>query len=143
MSTVPIDKRSSALSTILSRNQEEVLDEWLKEMNAATRRTDLKKDSDLRSECAVFLQLMKEAVETGDTNFHSSNWDKVREMLSDVSRSRAQQGFTPSETATFIFSAKRPLFHQLRQVVGNDANALMAEMWTATELLDAMGLYTT
>src|SRR5499427_4326456 len=143
MSTVPIDKRSSGLSSILSRNQEELLAEWMKEMTAATRRTDLKKDLDLRNECALFLQLMKQAVDAGDTNFHSSNWDKIRELLGDVSRSRAQQGFTPSETATFVFSAKRPIFGQLRQAVGNDANALMAEMWTATELLDSMGLYTT
>jgi len=143
MSTVPIDKRSSALSTILSRNQDELLTEWMKEMSAATRRTDLKKDADLRNECALFLQLMKQAVDAGDTNFHSSNWEKIREMLSDVSRSRAQQGFTPWETATFVFSAKRAIFTQLRQAVGNDANALMAEMWTATELLDSMGLYTT
>jgi rsbT co-antagonist protein RsbR len=143
MSTVPVDKRSSALSSILSRNQDELLAEWMKEMSMATRRTDLKKDLDLRNECALFLQLLKQAVDAGDTNFHSSNWDKIREMLSDVSRSRAQQGFTPSETATFVFSAKRPIFGQLRQVVGNDANALMAEMWTATELFDSMGLYTT
>ena len=37
-------------------------------------------------------------------------WSAVRELLGEFSRSRALQGFTPSETATFIFSLKEPLF---------------------------------
>ena len=57
-------------------------------------------------------------------------------------RTRAQQGFTPSETATFIFSVKRPLFTRLQQELKGQADALAAEIWSATELLDAMGLYT-
>ena len=63
-------------------------------------------------------------------------------MLGDVSRTRAQQGFTPSETAMFVFSAKRAIFVQIRQAC-KDADSLAAETWAATELLDSMGLYTT
>jgi rsbT co-antagonist protein RsbR len=64
-------------------------------------------------------------------------------MLSDVSRSRALQGFTPSETASFIFSIKRPIFAQIRENGTNDASALADQMWIMNELLDSMGLYTT
>lgn len=39
-----------------------------------------------------------------------SAWKPVREMLADISPSRAIQGFAPSETALFVFSAKRPIF---------------------------------
>ena len=44
-------------------------------------------------------------------------WQRVREMLAGLSRSRALQGFSPSETATFVFSLKKPLFERLRQRV--------------------------
>jgi rsbT co-antagonist protein RsbR len=51
------------------------------------------------------------------------------------------QGFTPSETATFIFSMKEPLFTLLREV-GNPKR-LADHIWTITKLLDKLGLYTT
>src|SRR5262249_42945769 len=38
---------------------------------------------------------------------------------------------------------KRPLFSQIRQDCKNDPDALADSMWLTTELLDAMGLYTT
>ena len=63
-------------------------------------------------------------------------------MLGDLSRSRAMLGFSPSETATFIFSLKQPLFDRLRKEVGNDVQALADEVWTATTMLDNLGLYT-
>ena len=142
MSTIPIDQKASALSTVLTRNQDDIVSEWLQEMTGSTRRSDLMKDSELRSQCAQFLRLTKQALDSAGTNFQAAAWDKVREMLRDVSRSRAQQGFTPTETATFVFSAKRPFFTQLRQVC-RDADTLANEIWTANELLDTMGLYTT
>jgi rsbT co-antagonist protein RsbR len=52
------------------------------------------------------------------------------------------QGFTSDETATFIFSFKKPLFTRLRSELGRDAEALAEETWRATQLLDRMGLLT-
>jgi rsbT co-antagonist protein RsbR len=56
--------------------------------------------------------------------------------------SRAQQGFSPSETATFVLSLKRPLFGILRRA-SKDADSLADDMCTATRLLDQLALYTT
>ena len=67
----------------------------------------------------------------------------MREILTDLSRSRGQQGFSPSETATFIFSLKQPLFTRLRQELEQDADTLANEYWAATVLLDELGLFTT
>jgi rsbT co-antagonist protein RsbR len=61
--------------------------------------------------------------------------------LGGFSRSRALQGFTPSETATFIFSVKGPLFTLLRDEI-KGAQQLADLTWTVTKLLDALGLYT-
>ena len=44
-----------------------------------------------------------------------AEWQPLREVLDDLSRDRAVQGFSPSETAVFVFSLKEPLFALLRQ----------------------------
>jgi len=66
----------------------------------------------------------------------------VRERLSELSQARARQGFSPSETATFVFSLKQPLFAQLRARYSNDPAGLSDELWITTLLLDKLGLYT-
>lgn len=142
MEMAQLNKQSSTLGNIVARNEESILAEWMKEMTGSVRRSDLIKDADLRAECSQFLRLFREALSSG-VNFQASGWDNVRQMLNEISRNRAQMGFSPSETASFVFSAKRPLFSQIRQSAKDDADMLTAEMWRATELLDAMGLYTT
>ena len=72
----------------------------------------------------------------------ASAYDKMREILDDISRSRAQQGFKPSETATFVFSLKPALFTQIQAERKGDPETMFAEMWSSNELLDAMGLHT-
>ncbi len=135
-------KKSTGLADIMTAKEDIILAEWMREMKDSVRRSDLVKDSDLRSECATFLQLVKDALETAGPDFQSPAWDKVRQMLGDISRNRAKLGFAPSETASFVFSAKKPLFTQIRQKYKNDAEGMASEMWSTTELLDAMGLYT-
>ena len=64
-------------------------------------------------------------------------------MLNELSRSRGVQGFSPSETASFVFSLKKPLFERLRREFSKDPEALAELTWAATQLLDNLGLYTT
>jgi len=137
-----VDRKISSLCSIIQNNQDEILTEWLREMTAATRRGDLIKESELRAQCTEFLRLTQQALATGGSDFRSPTWEQVRQMLGDISRSRALQGFTPTETGMFVFSAKKPLFAQIRRTYKDDAEGLAAETWTATELLDGMGLYT-
>lgn len=143
MSTMPVNAKVADLTGILSRREGVILSEWIKEMSGAVRRSDLLKDADLQRECSQFLHLMVQALQAGDTNFQAPAWDKVREMLANISRNRAIQGFSPIETASFVFSAKRPIFTQIRDEATNNPDALTAQLWVATEILDAMGLYTT
>jgi rsbT co-antagonist protein RsbR len=111
-------------------------------MIGSTRRSDLMKESELQSQCSQFLSLLEQAT-AQNTNIQSSIYDPLREMLADVSRTRAIQGFSPRETAMFIFSIKQPLFTAVRESLGKDANAMADEMWLTTEIVDGLGLYTT
>jgi rsbT co-antagonist protein RsbR len=65
----------------------------------------------------------------------------VREFIGEVSRSRAIQGFSPSETATFVLSLKQPLFTRLRKTHDGQPDYLFEDLWNATVLLDKLGLY--
>ena len=142
MSSAPSNQKALALTSLVSRDEEAILREWLQEMNGAVRRGDLINAAELQVQCSQFLALTRRALEVSE-NFNAAAWDGVRAMLSDVSRSRALKGFTPSETASFVFSLKRPIFSRIRRESGNDSEQLSTLMWTTTELLDAMGLYTT
>jgi rsbT co-antagonist protein RsbR len=60
-----------------------------------------------------------------------------------MSQSRALQGFSPSETATFVFMLKEPLFDLIKKELAGDPAAALAEIWRLSSLLDTLGLFTT
>lgn len=133
-----------ALRTLLVKNEKEVLAEWTRSQLAATTlRADLIKESELREQSRELLSLLRPALERGGfESLESVDWTQVKEFLAALSRSRAQQGFSPSETATFVLSLKQPLFELLRTRV-SDAEVLAGELWIATVVLDRLALYTT
>jgi rsbT co-antagonist protein RsbR len=133
------------LQQIIIKAHKELLAEWLQTQLAAdTYRSDLMKESELREQSREFLALLQDAVRTGDMqNVESTAWTPVKEFLAAISRTRAIQGFSPAETATFVFSLKQPLFTRLRREIPNDAQALAEEFWAASSLVDKLGLYTT
>jgi rsbT co-antagonist protein RsbR len=132
------------LQQIITKSHKELLAEWLQvQVTADTNRSDLMKESELREQCREFLALLQDAVRNGDLQVESAAWTPVKEFLAAISRSRAIQGFSPAETATFVFSLKQPLFTRLRREVTNDTQALAEEFWAASVLIDKIGLYTT
>ncbi len=133
----------SKILEILKNYETELLQDWLSELLSADIRKGLIKETDLREECQEFLDLFSKAIQSGNlTNIQAAEWKDVREMLTSISRTRSQKGFTPTETATFVFSFKQPLFTRLYQE-SQDAKALTQEIWLGTTLLDKLGLWTT
>ena len=141
MSTT-LNQKSSSLGSLIAQHQDTILKEWLRDMMGSTRRSDLMKESELQSQCQRFLALLAQAAAHGG-NVESGAYDPLRELLSEISRSRAQQGFSARETATFVFSIKRPLFTAIRETLGKDPTLMAEEMWNLSELVDGLGLYTT
>jgi rsbT co-antagonist protein RsbR len=135
---------TSTLQTILQKHSAALLDEWMKtQLSADTLRSDLIKESELRDQSTQFIALFRDAMAGGNvTDVRDPEWKPARELLSKVSRARAVQGFTPSETATFVLSLKQPLFARIR-LEQKDAGALADDYWTATLLLDKLALHTT
>jgi rsbT co-antagonist protein RsbR len=136
----------SVLSDLLSKYESEMLARWMQvQLSAVTLRRDLMRDEELREQSRQFLRLFSDALrrEGAALDPSSKSWDGVRSLLDEVSRDRAQAGFSPSETATFVFSLKKPVFEKLREMHGRDGEALGEGIWRATVLLDQLGLYTT
>jgi rsbT co-antagonist protein RsbR len=135
---------TSVIPAILADDEARLLDEWIGEQTAAAQvRRDLLSEVELRQQSAEFLALFRRAATEGRLEDPAGpEWEGVRDLLTRFSRSRALQGFSPSETAMFVFSLKRPLFARLNARVP-DAEALARETWTISVLLDRLGLYTT
>jgi rsbT co-antagonist protein RsbR len=136
----------SLIPALIERRYDALLTQWLAEQVAAVGyRRDLISESDLRAQSAEFLRLFGEAARTEGAlrDPEAAAWDGVREMLAGISRARALQGFSPSETATFVFSLKQTLFTAIGEDAGGDPAALQDALWTATRILDRLGLYTT
>ena len=139
-----MDALRTRLPELLSKHEAALLADWTaRQLQAKSFRADLISEQDLREESRRFLALVRQAANAGTADIHTAAWQPVREFLSGVSVSRARLGFSPTETATFVFSLKQPVFNLLRQEIGKDAATLADELWGATMLLDALGLYTT
>ncbi|HEX2165469.1 MAG TPA: STAS domain-containing protein [Thermoanaerobaculia bacterium] len=132
------------LGSLIAGDEEALLDDWMREQLAATTlRRDLISEPDLRRQSAEFLRALREALERGAPDDLSDEaWSDTRGVLEELSRERARLGFTPTQTATFVFSLKQPLFalFERRRAAGDDA---VDPLWQATRVLDRLGLYTT
>jgi len=137
-------KVDSRLGDILQRYESDLLEDWVKkQLGVVTSRPDLMTEAELRNESTRFLKLLRDATQAGNlTDINASGWTPLRDMLTALSASRARQGFSPLETAMFIFSFKEPLFQRMRQE-SRDVETLANDVWSATVLLDKLGLLTT
>jgi rsbT co-antagonist protein RsbR len=135
----------TTLTDIVARNEGELLSEWMRlQLASGSMRRDLIKESDLREESSRFLKLFLKALKSNaGTDFKAEGWVEARDFLGGLSASRATQGFSPSETATFVLSLKQPLFERLRRELDGDPEQFAEETWRASVMLDNLGLYTT
>jgi rsbT co-antagonist protein RsbR len=136
---------TTSITKILLNQRGPILQEWLRQQLADQNlRSDLISEAELRADSDRFLQVFSEAVQSGNlSDIQDPAYKPTLEMLEGFSRSRSHQGFTPSETATFVFSLKQSLFSVLRRSGENDPVELVDNMLTVDLLLDKLGLYTT
>src|SRR5271165_1783527 len=114
---------TTSIAKTLLNQRNEILQEWLhQQLMAENLRADLISEAELRTDSDRFLSVLTDAVQSGNfSKIESPEYQPVLELLERFSRSRGLQGFTPSETATFVFSLKQPLFSALRGVLSKGA----------------------
>jgi len=134
----------SDLAEIISRNEDQIRAEWIRDMSKSTQRADLISKTELDEQCGTLLKAVIAGLRSKDSgNIRSDGWAQAREFLEGISASRARQGFSPTEVATFVLSLKQPLFGVIRHDLAKNQDQLFELLWTATELLDGLALVTT
>jgi len=134
---------TTRLPELLTKHEGPILERWVEEQLATIgHKRGLMSDAELREQSREFLGLVRQAAQTGGVDIEGAPWTGVRDFLGRISASRAVQGFSPSETAVFVFSLKQALFEQLRRD-GGSTEGLFDEVWRTNLLIDRLGLYTT
>jgi rsbT co-antagonist protein RsbR len=80
-----------------------------------------------------------EALKSGSLDPDEESWTEVRALLVELSRNRARQGFSPTETAVSVFALKAGL-EQLLLDEGSTAD--VAAYLALSRLTDTLGLFT-
>src|ERR1700744_4769128 len=99
----------SELAEIISKNESRILTEWIRTMSTSVSRADLMSKTELDEQCRVLLNGIVAGVKTsGPTNVDGPGWSMTRDLLRDIAGTRARQGFSPVDVATFVLSLKQP-----------------------------------
>lgn len=133
----------SKLPEMINKHHEEIRADWLKQMSNTVRRADLISNQELESQSREIMEAIASGARSGDvTNIDGPAWDQARDILSSISASRAKQGFSTSETATFVLSLKQPIFNAVRREHSSDPAALFDDIWKSTQMVDKLALIT-
>jgi rsbT co-antagonist protein RsbR len=131
------------ITGLVAGKEEEILPEWVDLLKkAGVLETGRLSASELTVECRNFLGFLRDAVAKGGVDVANPAYTPVRDFLVNFSRSRASQGFSPRETAIFVFSLKEPLFNTLNRDKALSPALLAQTTWAITLLVDELGLYT-
>lgn len=129
------------LARVIENNEGEMLAEWLR-LQAASLSAKKIAEAQLRSDSHRFMLAFREALRLGTIDLTRDDRTGIKDLLAELSRQRALQGFTPSETATFVLSLKQAIFKCLNHEMEKDPKHLVENIWLTTELLDRLGLFT-
>jgi rsbT co-antagonist protein RsbR len=131
-----------AVIDILTTHEADVLADWLTRLDAGgALRSGRIREGELRVQCTGLLRRLREALAQSD-DVDSAAFQPVRDLLSDISASRAHQGLSPRETAEFVFSLKEPVFAALAKRLTDDAAQQLQGAWALGLLIDRLGLLT-
>jgi rsbT co-antagonist protein RsbR len=133
----------TVVSTLLNDHEKEIFSAWLQALKADGALSSGRiQEGELQTQCAAFLRLLRDALLSGSLNVDAPSFAAVRDFLTDLSASRGMQGFSPRETATFVFSLKQPLFDASARTGDSDEVTRLRSNWDIGLLLDRLGLLT-
>jgi rsbT co-antagonist protein RsbR len=133
-----------SISTLLQKRRSQIQAEWMEQLaTASSSKSGVGAREELRRQADDFLKVFNAALDSGRiADINGAEWEDVRHFLDELSRQRVLAGFAPDETASFIFSLKKPLFEALKQELLGDPQRFADDAWNVTLLLDRLGLHT-
>ncbi len=135
--------RENIILRLIDRHSQRLLRDWLAYQQREAKYGGTQREAETAELARRFLDQLRASARIAQfEDVETIEWRPIRELLEDLSRDRAVQGFSPTETATFIFSLKEPLFALLREELRDDTERLVRETSTTSRLIDRLGLYT-
>src|SRR5438477_5850872 len=93
----------SRLPGVIAKKQHEILNQWLELQAKGVRRMSTAEQQETSRSSREFMDALKTACQTGNLDdIDTPGWERVIEILTEISSSRAKGGYTPIETASFI-----------------------------------------
>ncbi|MET8839591.1 STAS domain-containing protein [Streptomyces rubiginosohelvolus] len=121
---------------LLSTDREKITSEWIDEVSGSLqgRLSKAEVDRELRE----LYDALVEGLRAGGEVTRGEGFSEVRALLTELSRNRARQGFTPSETAISVLALKQALEPALRNDSAEETTAYLR----LARALDDLALYT-
>ncbi len=133
------------LLQLLLQQRDEVQRQWLLNLyKQDTNWSERIDDSALHAEVDTFLTLFIDALQTTEQwdSIQAEAFTALRRHLIDLSNSRVIEGFTPSETALYVFALKQAMHHMAGAGADEKTQSLLSELLSVEVLLDQLGLLT-
>lgn len=129
---------------LLRQKRKQILTTWMRlQLADEGLRDDLMPNDELRTQSDDLLTtLFSVLTDANLTQVKTPELEPLIENLSSISMSRARQGYTPRETAVYIFSLKDALLETLQAEVTNDPQRLYLESLKISKFLDSLGIVT-
>ncbi|TDC34913.1 STAS domain-containing protein [Micromonospora sp. 15K316] len=130
-------EESGRLAALLSEHVDQVTQRWV-ETVAASLRGRLSQ-VELRTQLQELHRAIVATAENGVVDLDAEHAAELRAVLAELSRGRARQGFSATETAISVFALKDVLLELLESHGGEST---LRDYVAFSGLIDAMGLFT-
>jgi rsbT co-antagonist protein RsbR len=133
----PNEIRSTA--RLIADHEQQIVSQWMSALRGTSAvQAGRIREGELQTQCQSLLQALREAIAAAGITVANPAYDTVRDILGTISRARALQGFSTTETATFVLSLKQPL----AETLSKSGEGSHASAWALNTLIDELALYT-
>ncbi|WP_162052706.1 STAS domain-containing protein [Pontibacter pamirensis] len=129
---------------LLHSKKKTILESWMSnQLSDQGLRDDLISNEELHKQSDELLNGLARAMATGNTdNIYAAEYEPITEILSDISITRARQGFSPRETGMYVLSLKKAIADALEQELAGQHEQLYKEVMMVNRLLDSLSVVT-
>ncbi|RDV15813.1 STAS domain-containing protein [Pontibacter diazotrophicus] len=129
---------------IIQKKKKTILENWMSnQLSDQALRDDLISNEDLHKQSEELLNGLARAMATGNVdNIYAAEYEPVTEIISDISVTRARQGFSPRETGLYVLSLKQAIADTLEQELAGQHEQLYKEVTLVSRLLDSLSVIT-
>jgi rsbT co-antagonist protein RsbR len=131
-------KQGERLASLLDDKSETIVNRWAEAVASSLR--GRMSSSEARHQVTELCRQFQASLTRGVVDIEEESAAELRAVLTELSRNRARQGFTATETAISVFGLKPALFDALELEGGDHATLLDYVAFSA--FIDDLGLFT-